>query len=156
MRTFQNWEPTEAFTHSVLPVTIINAPWKSPMCSAVFSSITYQRVSFMCFEWAAAFVQNCSHFSGWSTLCDGTNKCKCRYSRTTTYGTHLKASWPSHTQGAGGIALPVLVHLGSCRWACPNNTLCAEPAWSHPAAHTQLGRWFPIFSTCLNTAPIPL
>lgn len=32
MGTLQNWEPAEAFTHLVLPVTIINTPWKSPLC----------------------------------------------------------------------------------------------------------------------------
>lgn len=32
MGAFQNWEPREAFTYSVLPVTVINTPWKSPLC----------------------------------------------------------------------------------------------------------------------------
>lgn len=31
MGAFQNWEPREAFTYSVLPVTVINTPWKSPV-----------------------------------------------------------------------------------------------------------------------------
>lgn len=90
----------------------------------------------MHFQWVVPLVQNCFHFSGWSTMCHGMNECKRRL---------FPHNYLRHTVG-DKLAIP----YSGCQWSCvtcataracgtftPADELaqitpCVQAGWSQP------------------------